>query len=304
MRTYPFMQVDAFTATRLAGNACAILFDADDLDDATMLAIAREMNLAETAFVVRSRKADFGARYFTPKTEIPLAGHPTIATVFALAETGRLRLAGEVTTITLELTAGIIEVELFAPGGTVERVTMSQMKPQYLERYTAGEILPCLGLVESDLVPGLPLQVVSTGTPQLMIPVKDTGCLDRIQPDVVALEAFKAPKGISSVHISARPDRRPLHRIGHGRHGVLPLALRRHPRAGLRGRAGPVARAAGAGLRRGRRTARRHRDRSHRRPGDHRSRRHDYHLTATGRRAGGIDFSRLRLARPKLFRNA
>jgi trans-2,3-dihydro-3-hydroxyanthranilate isomerase len=81
MRTYPFMQVDAFTATRLAGNACAILFDADDLDDATMLAIAREMNLAETAFVVRSRKADFGARYFTPKTEIPLAGHPTIATV-------------------------------------------------------------------------------------------------------------------------------------------------------------------------------------------------------------------------------
>jgi len=213
MRTYPFMQVDAFTATRLAGNACAILFDADDLDDATMLAIAREMNLAETAFVVRSRKADFGARYFTPKTEIPLAGHPTIATVFALAETGRLRLAGEVTTITLELTAGIIEVDLFAPGGTVERVTMSQLKPQYLERYTAGEILPCLGLVESDLVPGLPLQVVSTGTPQLMIPVKDTACLDRIQPDVVALEAFKAPKGISSVHIFCVVESAPRVRI-------------------------------------------------------------------------------------------
>jgi trans-2,3-dihydro-3-hydroxyanthranilate isomerase len=213
MRSYPFMQVDAFTTTRLTGNACAILFDADDLDDTTMLTIAREMNLAETAFVVRSRKADFGARYFTPKTEIPLAGHPTIATVFALAETGRLRLAGEVTTITLELTAGIIEVELLAPGGIVERVTMSQLKPQFLEHYGAEEILPCLGLAESDLVSGLPLQVVSTGTPQLMIPVKDTGCLDRIRPDVIALEAFKGPKGISSVHIFCVVESAPRVRI-------------------------------------------------------------------------------------------
>jgi PhzF family phenazine biosynthesis protein len=76
------MQVDAFTDRPLKGNPCAIVFDADSLDDATMLAIAREMNLSETAFVLRSDIADVRARYFTPAEEIPLAGHPTIATRF------------------------------------------------------------------------------------------------------------------------------------------------------------------------------------------------------------------------------
>src|SRR4051794_10904651 len=73
MRTYPFMQVDAFTTRPLGGNPCAIVFDADDLDAATMQAIARENNLSETAFVLRSQIADVRARYFTPESEIPLA---------------------------------------------------------------------------------------------------------------------------------------------------------------------------------------------------------------------------------------
>ena len=72
MPTYPFMQVDAFTTQRLAGNPCAILFESDNLDDDTMLAIAREMNLSETSFVFKSEVADIGARYFTPGGEIPL----------------------------------------------------------------------------------------------------------------------------------------------------------------------------------------------------------------------------------------
>jgi Phenazine biosynthesis-like protein len=112
MREYPFAQVDAFTSQRLSGNPCAIVFDADDLDAPTMLAIAREMNLSETAFVRRSAVADVGARYFTTSEEIPLAGHPTIATIFALVESGRIQAVAERTTITLELPAGIIPVEI------------------------------------------------------------------------------------------------------------------------------------------------------------------------------------------------
>jgi len=72
-----------------------------------MLAIAREMNLSETSFVRRSDIADFGVRYFTPAEEIPLAGHPTIATAFALVDSGRLQLTGDLTTITLELQVGL-----------------------------------------------------------------------------------------------------------------------------------------------------------------------------------------------------
>src|SRR5215510_14136270 len=92
MFTFPFMWVDAFTDRSLGGNPCAIVFDADSLDDTTRLAIAHEMNLSETAFVVQSSVADFGARYFTPAEEIPLAGHPTIATTWALIEAGKLLL--------------------------------------------------------------------------------------------------------------------------------------------------------------------------------------------------------------------
>src|SRR5690349_9750866 len=130
MPTFPFMQVDAFADRPLSGNPCAIVFDADGLDDATMLAIAREMNLSETAFVLRSHVADVGARYFTPAEEIPLAGHPTIATIFALAETGRLVLDGERTTISLELRVGPIPVEIIARDGRVHKVIMSQKRPQ------------------------------------------------------------------------------------------------------------------------------------------------------------------------------
>ncbi|MBU0510692.1 MAG: PhzF family phenazine biosynthesis isomerase, partial [Chloroflexi bacterium] len=117
MPNYPFMQVDAFTDRPLGGNPCAVIFDSDDMDEATMLALAREMNLSETAFVRRSEAADFGVRYFTPAEEIPLAGHPTIATAFALVDSGRLALSGSRTTLTLELKVGPIEVEIFSEDG-------------------------------------------------------------------------------------------------------------------------------------------------------------------------------------------
>ncbi|HSE39582.1 MAG TPA: PhzF family phenazine biosynthesis isomerase, partial [Acidobacteriota bacterium] len=88
MSRYPFYQVDAFTDKPLEGNPCAILLNADDLSAETMQQIALENNLSETSFVLRSNVADFRARYFTPAEEIPLAGHPTIATIHLLFETG------------------------------------------------------------------------------------------------------------------------------------------------------------------------------------------------------------------------
>lgn len=126
MKTYPFMQVDAFTNKPLSGNSCAILFEAHDLDDAAMLAIALENNLSETSFVGKSKVADFGVRYFTPGEEIPMAGHPTIATAFALVDTGRVKLNGEKTTITFELKAGVIPIEIFSNGDRVEKIVMTK----------------------------------------------------------------------------------------------------------------------------------------------------------------------------------
>src|SRR5512136_2557131 len=201
MSNHPLMQVDAFTDRPLGGNPCAIVFDADDIDDATRLAIAREMNLSETSFVVRTTVADFGARYFTPAEEIPLAGHPTIATVFALIDAGRLKLTDDLTTISLELRVGPIRVDIEAQDDVVQNIVMSQKKPQLMRTYAPEEVLPVFGLTAEDVLPGAPLQTVSTGTPQLMIPVRDLEALQRASLNTALYVQLRARGDFFSPHL-------------------------------------------------------------------------------------------------------
>ncbi|MGW8251311.1 MAG: PhzF family phenazine biosynthesis protein, partial [Anaerolineales bacterium] len=141
MPAYPFMQVDAFSETPLGGNPCAILFDTDDMDTETMLAIAKENNLSETAFVRRSQQADFAATYFTPAMEIPFAGHPTLATAFALIDSGRWTVTTSQTVLRLELSAGIIPVEVVGEQGNIERMVMTQRQPEFLAEYLPAQVL-------------------------------------------------------------------------------------------------------------------------------------------------------------------
>ncbi|MFP6743303.1 MAG: PhzF family phenazine biosynthesis protein [Alphaproteobacteria bacterium] len=201
-RHFPFMQVDAFTRRRLEGNPCAVVFDADGLDDATMLAIAREMNLAETSFVLSPRKSDFRARYFTLDGEIPLAGHPTVATVHALIESGQLVMGDGPRTISLEIGAGVIDVDVEIEDTT--RVTMTQMKPQFLDTVALDMVLETLGLEAADLIPDVPLQVVSTGTPQLMVPAVSLDVLRRARPNLEALSRLKRGTEATCVHLFCR----------------------------------------------------------------------------------------------------
>ena len=204
MPKLPFLQVDAFTTRPLAGNPCAVVLDADDLDVATMQAVARENNLSETAFVLRSEVADFRARYFTPAEEVPLAGHPTIATGAALVDAGRLRLAGPSTTIRLQLQVGVISVEIRAregQPGVVEQVVMSQKPPEFLRRYDPAEVLPLFGLAPEDAIADLPIETVSTGTPQLMVPLTGHDALRRALVDVRAYVPFRARSDFFSAHL-------------------------------------------------------------------------------------------------------
>lgn len=211
--THEFMQVDAFTTRPLGGNPCAIVFDADDLSTETMQAIAKENNLSETAFVIESENADIGARYFTPDEEIPLAGHPTIATIYALAVSGRLPKhkianAGETTQITLQLPAGILSIDIVWSAdsdpsqlATVDRVIMAQLAPEFGNTFAAKAIMPIFGLNPDDLLPNAPVQVVSTGTPQLMIPVRDQDVLRRIDINANEYIALRARENFFSPHL-------------------------------------------------------------------------------------------------------
>ena len=200
MPKFPFMQVDAFTTRPLGGNPCAIIFDCPSLDDATYLAIAREMNLSETAFVWQKADGSFRARYFTPAEEIPLAGHPTIATVFALVESGRLQVA-DYRKIPLELRDGPIDVEIFVVNGKVERIVMSQRKPQFLRIYSAEDVLPAFGLAAADVLPGAFIQTISTGTPQIMIPLKSHESLKRARLDVEKYVTLRENGDFFSPHL-------------------------------------------------------------------------------------------------------
>ncbi|HTO73944.1 MAG TPA: PhzF family phenazine biosynthesis protein [Gemmatimonadales bacterium] len=210
MASFPVCWVDAFTDRPLAGNACAVVFDADGLDAATMLAIAAEMHLSETAFVRRSSIADVAARYFTPAEEIPLAGHPTIATIHALVDSRRLPLKGERTTISLELKEGPIPVEIVAPGGRVSRIVMTQRKPRFLATHDPAVVLPIFGLDPAAVLPGVPIRTVSTGTPQLMVPLNGLAALRRATLDIPGYQSYREHSDFFSPHLfcleGATPD--------------------------------------------------------------------------------------------------
>ena len=201
MSTYSLYQVDAFTTRPLSGNPCAVVFDCADLDDSVMLALAREMNLSETSFVWRMDDGRFRARYFTPAEEIPLAGHPTVATIYALVDSGRLKLDSDHLKLPLVLRDGPVDVEIFAKDGNVERVVMSQRKPQFLSKYDSSNVLPAFGLDESDLLPNTVIQTVSTGTPQLMILLKGHASLRKATLDLEKYAELRKVSDFFSPHL-------------------------------------------------------------------------------------------------------
>jgi trans-2,3-dihydro-3-hydroxyanthranilate isomerase len=164
-----------------------------------MQSIARETNLSETAFVFPSDVADFGVRYFMPAGEIPMAGHPTIATTHALREIGKI--AADCNAITLHMPAGVIPVTIERDGDAVT-YAMSQLPPTFLSTRKRGPTAKALGLSKSDLLPDILPQVVSTGTPQLQVALASLDALDRLDVDRRAL--FPADRDYLSVHIFAR----------------------------------------------------------------------------------------------------
>lgn len=193
--------VDAFTTTPLAGNACAVVLDARGLDDATMQAIARETNLSETSFVFPGDdEADVSVRYWTPSGEIPLAGHPTVATVHALREGGALP-PGDV--VRVRMPAAVVPVTI--RNGATTTYAMSQPPPTFLATFPRAQAAKALRLSEDDLLPDVEPQTVSTGTPQLMVALASREALALCEPDRAAL--FRHPaRDWFSVHVFARGD--------------------------------------------------------------------------------------------------
>ena len=207
MSQLPFLLVDAFTTEPLRGNPCAVVLDADGLTPATRQRLAREFNQSETAFVSRAAPGslEFTVRFFTPAEEIPLAGHPTIATVTALLRVGRVVLPanGTALALTLHLLHGPIRVDVMpAHGEELPLIWMTQRRPVFGAVHAPENVLPLFGLTADDLLPGAPIQTVSTGTPQLMILLRDHAALRRAQvANPEALGRYRAGSDFFSPHL-------------------------------------------------------------------------------------------------------
>ena len=217
MPEYQVKIVDAFTTRRFAGNPCGVVTRAQGLSDVQMQQIARELNLSETAFVFPSSAADFRVRFFTPAKEIPLAGHPTIATMHTLVEEGWIDLDRGSARVTQELNIGVLPVAIErGPDGSV-RVTMTQATPDFQRRLDRNVFAQAFRISPADMRDDVPAQVVSTGTPQAMVPVKSLDVLKRIRPDYGYLKDLEELGEYFSVHVFALESFDGAHRA-HSRH--------------------------------------------------------------------------------------
>ncbi len=210
MKKARFVRVDVFTRSPFGGNPLAVFPEGSRLTPREMQALAREMNLSETTFVqppTRGSGADFRVRIFTPDAEIPYAGHPTIGTFFVLADEGKVKLRDPVTTVKMEVKAGVLPVEIHSRARKVTKVVTVQSKPYFgpviEDTRTVAE---ALGLDESDLdADRAPVQLVSTGLPWVMVPVKSRGAVERASGNAAlfarALKTF--PEGIVDMYVTA-----------------------------------------------------------------------------------------------------
>ena len=194
MREYHFIQVDVFTDKPFGGNPLAVFPDAEGLTSEDMQRLAREMNLSESTFVLppEAAGADFKVRIFTPGAEMPFAGHPVVGTHWVLAHLGRLDLHEPITQVRFELGVGVLPADLHVSGGEVERVVMTQDQPAFLlvlEDLT--DLAQGLGLAPEAIgQTGLPVQIVSTGVPQMMVPVRSLAEVQALGGDKLNVSAL------------------------------------------------------------------------------------------------------------------
>jgi trans-2,3-dihydro-3-hydroxyanthranilate isomerase len=202
-------QLDAFTNQPFGGNPAGVVPEAAGLDEKQMQKIAREMSLSETAFVFppSSREANVRLRFFTPETEVDLCGHATIAAFYLLVKEGFVRLQGDETFLVQETKAGVLPVRIRAIDGRIRQIMMAQTTPEFTSTLTGVEIdtlAQVLGTSRDALGlyshPYLPIQTVSTGLNDIILPVRSQDLLDALHPDFGALAEFSRAHNAVGVH--------------------------------------------------------------------------------------------------------
>lgn len=190
MKTLRYVLCDVFTERPLAGNALAVFTDARGVSDSSMQAIAREMNLSETVFVLRPEAGGHAKiRIFTPNLEIPFAGHPTLGSAFVLG--GPLQTER----VELETGVGIIPVRLTREQARIIFGWMQQPLPTWNEFQSTEELFAALGVAGSEL----PVLEYQNGAHHLFVILDSPESVAQLEPDLGRLSRLTA----AGVNVSA-----------------------------------------------------------------------------------------------------
>jgi trans-2,3-dihydro-3-hydroxyanthranilate isomerase len=181
-RHYSMVQMDVFSAKPLEGNPLAVFPDARGLSDAEMQAVAKEMNLSETTFILPrdaavERQHGVQVRIFTVNEELPFAGHPTLGTAFVL------RGATGVPEVALDLKVGKIPVRFEEGNGQPVFGEMRQRDPELGESHDRKDVAEAVGVRPEEIADDVPIQTVSTGVPFIIVPLCSLATAQRMKAD-------------------------------------------------------------------------------------------------------------------------
>ena len=184
MKRYRVYQIDAFTKNRFEGNPAGVVSNADGLTESQMLAIARELNNSETAFIFSPTESDHEVwiRFFTPTVEVPTCGHATISAHFVRAMEKKLSSC----TVHQQIGIGVLPVDVIKEKSKY-RIIMTQGKFEIFPQITGKQLkdtLNALSLAESDLDERCPIQIASTGHSKVMVGIHSREKLNSIVPDL------------------------------------------------------------------------------------------------------------------------
>ena len=201
MRSLDYLHLDVFTSTKFEGNQLAVFPNPGELTTEQMQTIAQEMNFSESTFVYPPRSGgDAHMRIFTPGQELPIAGHPTIGTTFALAHLGTIANGRQ--DWVYELGVGPTPVSLEWKDGELSFAWMTQPLPSFGGEIAdrAGVARAC-GIAASDLLDGAPVQEVSCGVPYLFLALASRRAVDAVSIDRRALADRCADAGLQELPV-------------------------------------------------------------------------------------------------------
>jgi len=185
--------LNAFTKDKKGGNPAGVVLNTEGLTTKSMQAIANKLNFSETAFVLPSANSDYEIKYFTPNEEVDICGHATIATFSLLTQ------IKEISTkmYTIKTKAGILTVKLH----NNKMVSLQQKLPEFLEILPREEICKSLNLDKEKLLPDLPIQIVSTGLRDIIIPVRRLSDLLSITPNMECITEISKKHSVTGYHV-------------------------------------------------------------------------------------------------------